>query len=507
MICQFQLAPGARVTTLRATLRLLAGHEGSAPQRLERLYLDSFDRRLTAAGWVLEADRSDTGETSLRLRHCRAEDYEPMQCDPPLPRTAADCSRPRLRSRLARLLEGRALLVESLGQLRVEQFDCLDPQGKLVAVVRLEQPTQGRRPPVLRVQAVTGFAPASRRIVRALRASGLVLPLRVDCADHLRQQLGLAVPAYAAKPVVRLRAGSGAARALARLLTAYTATLRANEAGIISDWDSEFLHDYRVALRSIRSWLGELKSCLEAGARAEVKASLAHLNRMTGALRDLDVLCASLPAYLTADDGAAAGRLAAQVSAARASARQDLIDYLQSDSYVVAMRRWSDFLTALAQGEYAGRRGRQRVDEVLGRALAKRRASILAFDADKAREDATVMHELRKECKKLRYLLEGFQCLFDPEVRDRAVLELKTLQTATGEIQDLHVHLGLLTQLAQAAPDRDDEPAAVAGLLQRLHGRLRTLEVAQLARVTTALARFGSRRVQRIFDRLQEKPA
>jgi len=44
-------------------------------------------------------------------------------------------------------------------------------------------------------------------------------------------------------------------------------------------------------------------------------------------------------------------------------------------------------------------------------------------------------------------------------------------------------------------------------LLQQLRARLRTLEQAQLARVTTALARFGSRRVQRIFDRLQEKAA
>jgi len=504
VICHFQLAPGARVTTLRATLRLLAGSEGSAPQRLERLYLDSFDRRLAAAGWVMEADRSDAGETSLRLRPCRAENSEPVQSHQPLPRTAADCSRPRLRARLARLLEGRALLVESIGLLRIEQFECLDPHGKLVAILRLEQPSPAKRAAVLRVQAVTGFEGAARRITRQLRATGLLRPLQVDCAERL----GLSPPAYEAKPLVRLRAGNGAARALARLLLAYTATLRANEPGILHDWDSEFLHDYRVALRSIRSWLGELKACIEPTARTEVKASLAHLNRMTGALRDLDVLCARLPDYLGDSAGAAGEQLAARAKTARASARADLVDYLQSEAYAAALAHWSDFLASLAQGEYAGRRGRQRVDEVLGRALAKRRASILAFDADKAREDATVMHELRKECKKLRYLLEGFQSLFAPAARARAVLELKNLQSATGEIQDLHVHLGLLTELAQTARDDDDEPTTASDrLLQRLHARLRTLEQAQLARVTTALARFGSRQVQRIFDRLQEKAA
>lgn len=507
MICHFQLAPGVRVATLRAALRQLAGADSAGPQRIERLYLDSFDRRLATAGWVMEADRTDEGATRIRLRASRQAGDEPVLCREALPRTAADCLRPRLRAKLERLLEGRALLVQSAGQLRVEQFDCLDARGKLVAVLRLEQSTRARVPPLLRVQPVTGFERASLRIARQLRASGHLRPLRIDCADALRKQLGLETPAYEAKPVLRLRGGSGAARALARLLTAYTASMRANETGILADWDSEFLHDYRVALRSIRSWLSDLKACVDADARGRVKDGLSQLNRITGTVRDLDVLCARLPQYLGPQPDAGGRLLAARVLDARAAARQALVDYLQSDDYAVAMRAWADFLAALARGEHAGRRGRQRIDGVLARAVTRRRTSILAFDADKAREDATVMHELRKECKKLRYLLEGFQRLFDPVARERAVLELKALQTATGEIQDLHVHLGLLTQLAESAQDADDGNAVPQAVLHRLALRLRALEHTQLALVNTALARFGSRRVQRIFDRLQEIPA
>lgn len=507
MICHFQLAPGIRAATLRATLRQLAGADGGGPQRLERLYLDSFDRRLAAAGWVMEADRTDDGATEVRLRALRQEGGEPVLSREALPRAAADCLRPRLRAKLERLLEGRALLAQSAGLLRVEQFDCLDARGKLVAVLRLEQSVQARVPPLLRIQPITGFERASLRIARQLRATGQLQPLRVDCADALRKRLGLETPAYAAKPVVQLRRGSGAARALARLLTAYTSSMRANETGILADWDSEFLHDYRVALRSIRSWLSDLKSCVDATARARIKEGLSELNRITGTLRDLDVLSARLPQYLGPQPDAGATRLDARVQNARAAARQRLVEHLQSEDYAAAMRGWEDFLTALARGDHAGRRGRQRIDAVLARAVARRRASILAFDADKAREDATVMHELRKECKRLRYLLEGFQRLFEPVARERAVQELKTLQTATGEIQDLHVHLGLLTQLATAAQDADDEDEVPQALLQRLALRLRSLEQAQLALVNTALARFGSRRVQRIFDRLQEIPA
>lgn len=507
MICHFQLAPGSRVAAVRATLRQLASADGSGPQRVERLHLDSFDGRLAAAGWVMEADRNEAGSTQVKLRRLRQEQFEPVLCQHALPRTAADCQRPRLRARLERLLEGRALLVQSAGLLRIEQFDCLDARGKLVAVVRLEQSAQARVPAILRLQAVTGFESAVSRIARALRATGQLQPLRLDCALHLRQQLGLQTSAYEAKPVVRLRAGSGAARALARLLRAYTASMRANEAGMLADWDSEFLHDYRVALRSIRSWLSDLKSCVDADARGRIKDALSQINRRTGALRDLDVLCARLPLYLGRQADAGGSLLAMHAQRARAAARIALVDYLQSDHYAAAMTAWDDFLDALARGGHAGRRGRQRIRDVLARAVTRRRASILAFDADRAREDPTVMHELRKECKKLRYLLEGFQTLCVPLARERAVLELKTLQSATGEIQDLHVHLGLLTQLAETAQDGDDGDAVPPALLPQLAARLRTLEQAQLALVNTALARFGSRRVQRIFDRLQEVPA
>ena len=49
------------------------------------------------------------------------------------------------------------------------------------------------------------------------------------------------------------------------------------------------------------------------------------------------------------------------------------------------------------------------------------------------------LHDLRKRCKELRYLLEIFGSLYDPGEQWRAVRELKGLQDCLGEFQDTQV--------------------------------------------------------------------
>ncbi len=46
------------------------------------------------------------------------------------------------------------------------------------------------------------------------------------------------------------------------------------------------------------------------------------------------------------------------------------------------------------------------------------------------------LHDLRKRCKELRYLLELFASLYDPKAHKELVKELKLLQGNLGEFQD-----------------------------------------------------------------------
>jgi len=70
------------------------------------------------------------------------------------------------------------------------------------------------------------------------------------------------------------------------------------------------------------------------------------------------------------------------------------------------------------------------------------------------------LHELRKRCKELRYLLELFGSLYDPGEQWRAVRELKTLQDCLGEFQDTQVQHEELRAFAEQMMTERAAPAA-----------------------------------------------
>ena len=67
------------------------------------------------------------------------------------------------------------------------------------------------------------------------------------------------------------------------------ACARKNEQGIIDDIDTEYLHQYRVHLRKIRSLINLLKKCFSPDVYLDLKSRLSIIASRTNMLRDLDV--------------------------------------------------------------------------------------------------------------------------------------------------------------------------------------------------------------------------
>jgi len=297
-------------------------------------------------------------------------------------------------------------------------------------------------------------------------------------------------------------------RALGALFGAYGDVMWANEPGIMGDLDIEFLHDYRVALRSIRSWLLDLRRVVTKPTRAHFRAELAALNRLTGRLRDLDVLQENLPRYLEelgGSDPEYAQALAALIHAARAPTMRAVAQHLRGRRYRAFRRGWQKLARDLVDGKHGGKWGERRLKKVVRDAVRRRLGRVVGFAWSRARDEPAVLHELRKECKKLRYLLEGFQRLFDETRCRRAIAELKTLQTAMGDTWDLHVHHGILQELANSLPADSPIARGVLPIVIALETRLTALEHAHCELVTIAFERFRSPAVQRIYTRLLEE--
>ncbi|MBE0618351.1 MAG: CHAD domain-containing protein, partial [Proteobacteria bacterium] len=100
-----------------------------------------------------------------------------------------------------------------------------------------------------------------------------------------------------------------AAEAVRRVLLGILETLGINEEGTRGDWDSEFLHDFRVAVRRTRSALGQLKSVFPPPALKKFRAGFGWLGEITGPTRDLDVHLLEFPRYRAALPATAAADL------------------------------------------------------------------------------------------------------------------------------------------------------------------------------------------------------
>jgi len=78
-------------------------------------------------------------------------------------------------------------------------------------------------------------------------------------------------------------------RARQEVLRRLLQTMQQNLDGIARDIDTEFLHDFRVALRRTRSALGQMRHLFAVSEIQPFRDSLAEIQRHTNRLRDLDV--------------------------------------------------------------------------------------------------------------------------------------------------------------------------------------------------------------------------
>ena len=97
-----------------------------------------------------------------------------------------------------------------------------------------------------------------------------------------------AIP-YNANPDVPLGTQEPSIEVAADIIRTYLAVARQNEAGVIADIDTEFLHDYRVSLRRVRSVLSLFKGVFSPEQTDALKREFSDLMAPTGRVRDLDV--------------------------------------------------------------------------------------------------------------------------------------------------------------------------------------------------------------------------
>lgn len=429
------------------------------PRRWQRRFLDTFDWRLYRDGATLEQHPAAEGAClilrdlgSFRMRRRMTLDQPPC--------FASDLPPGAFRQSLEPLLEMRALLPVATVHGTAQALSLMDDNGKRVLRMVLERPARATTPRLL-LFPVRGFGRDLKRIRCRLEQCGL----RLDTGEPMLDALAGdgRVPGYTGKLDIALQSGLRADVAVRRILERLLDIMLANEAGLRGDVDSEFLHDFRAAVRRTRSALGQIKGVLPSRTMQRFRREFAWLGQITGATRDLDVYLlqfgrfrARLPQAMRNDLDPLRGFMQRR----QQLEHRRLVQALDSARYRRLVQDWRRFLQSPPPGRPRARNARRPIVQVAGHRIRRLHRRVLnqgrAITPDTPCE---VLHDLRKTCKKLRYLMEFFRSLYPADALGRLIKALSRLQDNLGELQDLEVQSAAMLRL-EALMDSEQTLAA-----------------------------------------------
>ncbi len=263
----------------------------------------------------------------------------------------------------------------------------------------------------------------------------------------------------------------------------------------LASGDPEALHDFRVALRRLRTCLRAYPSLLIESIRPKDRRRLKALATTTGAARDLEVQLESLSGLtdLSETEEVAIGWLVRRLEARKQSADGDVrrtVDATFPAERARLERRLTRYEMQLdpthpdAAPVTFGAAAAGLLT-VLGARLEARLAGV------RDESDQHIAHDARIAGKRLRYALEPLRA--EMPAATTLVTRLKSLQDVLGDMHDADVLHGEIAALLAAGPAAGDAPpeAGLRSLMDRLaRERSRRFEQARGEWLGTSAAPF-----------------
>ena len=462
-------------------LSLVAGKTGLLINRessrdFREKYFDTFDWRLFNGGHLLV----QTG-SRLELKEIETGDVIEMT-EATIPASRHWHPKKILDGRLKKMLgetTGLRAVIEvcSLRRKRAA-YNLRGKDGRTalrahIDEARLSEADAIPLPPVLSLVMIEGHDKEFDEVSRGLSEAGLTAarPESFFLKAALAR-IGRLPDDYSPKYGIRLPRTTQARKALVAVLRHLADIMQRNVEGIINDIDTEFLHDFRVAIRRSRSALGQVKGTLPEAPVRHFREEFAKVGKLTNELRDLDVQLINMPAHVEQTPPCLRKGLDEYfnlLERKRECEHDRLSKELRSPGFRKLMARWIKFL------DEAERRGpTENSDAPVGAIAASlihkrfkkvvKKARLTTDDSDGAK-----LHVLRIDCKKLRYLLEIFSTCFTRQSFIPIVERLRGLQDILGDLNDHRVlQDALVSHLEHDAP-RPLMAAALGALISRSH--------------------------------------
>ncbi|WP_172329022.1 CHAD domain-containing protein [Mangrovicoccus sp. HB161399] len=395
----------------------------------------------------------------------------------------------------------RALMAVAAGTALRRRLKLVDDEEKTLLRCELWElrPEAGTPVSLAVLSPLRGYEKAFRR---AEAHFGAAAPLDAAEAAALLRGPEAGLPAGPAEPMTADETAFDAATGLIR---DQLAIARCHEPGMIADIDTEFLHDYRVALRRVRSVVSLFKGVFSEAQTESLKSRFGALMARTGRLRDLDVYLLEREQYMALVPEArrgGIGKLFGRFAAERDAEQRKLAAWIGTKGYAQEIARLEKLFAKPKKLE----RGPEAERHALGYArqlIWKRYRKVCKLAQGIGTCPDEQVHELRIHCKKLRYLMEFFAPLFGEAEVKRLIKALKKLQDNLGLFNDYSVQQVALEEAAAGiaadpGPETVEIAAAIGALVTVLHQRQR----AERDRVAASFAAFDSEGTRAEFRKL-----
>lgn len=208
--------------------------------------------------------------------------------------------------------------------------------------------------------------------------------------------------------------------------------VRSDRLSFLAGPNATSLHQFRVSVRSARSLLVLTRDSFVGEELNIARHSGSKLSYLTGRARNLDVFAESwrdLTMEIESDIVMNLSAVLDQINASRSIEYRNVIDFLATDEATT----FENELVRLVECE----RTNDSADEIVKKAIRRmnRRVRTIAESlSDRAADE--VLHQARKDLKKLRYSLEMTRSHFPGRQLEKAMNTIGDLQTTIGRHQD-----------------------------------------------------------------------
>lgn len=319
------------------------------------------------------------------------------------------------------------------------------------------------------ITPLKGFKDETDEFVNLLRSFGLNYSRGSLVCELLNKYPELDI-AYSNKIQAVLKQDYLSDRSVSLIVTELLRKAEANIEGILHDYDTEFLHDYRVSLRKARSILSGVGDVFDKDKTKYFRGVFKSFAQITNKLRDIDVYLLKIPEFreeLPQHMDYGLDDIENYLLILRESEFKKVNNFLQRPEFKKDFTEAADFFQK-EYVNYPGKSAGKNIYDIAAEAINNCLDNVVKRAEKSKSMSPEILHKLRIDFKKLRYLIEAFGNVVYGEKAEVLLKKLKKLQEEIGLYHDYHNQIVMLNDIVNEMSVKNDNMEKAVKQLEKI---------------------------------------